>query len=255
MKSEYIGIIVKYRLLIIEFSIFTALAFVVVYLFSLKNESLLFIVLIFSIYLIVSGRISQFKFMNLEIMMKDAENKQPEVAEVSRVPPELDTMDIAKGDPNRLNNEIKPILIREAKKIKVLRITHEYKHAYQYNTLYEYLKYFTHVIFIEGSNKFSGFAIREELLEWLNKPEKQQKFINEIQEWKLNLPVRKNSYIIKGASRRQVFDRMKELDLTVLPVISLDRNYEGVIDRDSLIWQITRDLYDYAKFPPGSTGL
>jgi hypothetical protein len=78
-------VIAKNWLQIAELSFFTALAFVIVLIFGIRNESLLFIVLIFGIYLVVSGRISRFKFMELEVMVKDVESKQLELKGVDSV--------------------------------------------------------------------------------------------------------------------------------------------------------------------------
>jgi hypothetical protein len=76
-----------------------------------------------------------------------------------------------------------------------------------------------------------------------------QKFLKDISDWILNPPIRKDIYVLKGASRKQVLDRMKGLKLTVLPVVSAGLNYEGVVDKDSIMWQITTDFYNYTKKP------
>jgi len=74
MQSRLIESINVHRLLIAELSFFLAAAVVIISIFGLRNESLLFVVLIFAIYLIISGRVSQFKFVNVEIVMKDIES-------------------------------------------------------------------------------------------------------------------------------------------------------------------------------------
>ena len=61
---------------IVEISVFIVLAFVIIYLFELRNESLLFIALIFGIYLLVSGKVRQLKFMDLEVIVSEVESKQ-----------------------------------------------------------------------------------------------------------------------------------------------------------------------------------
>jgi len=57
----------------------------------------------------------------------------------------------------------------------------------------------------------------------------------------------KDIYIVKGASRKQVLDKMKKHNLSVLPIISLELNYEGVVDKESIMLQITKDFYNYSK--------
>jgi hypothetical protein len=64
---------------IVEISIFIVLAFVIVFLFDLRTESLLFVALIFGIYLLVSGRVRQFKFMDFEVVVTEVESKQLEL--------------------------------------------------------------------------------------------------------------------------------------------------------------------------------
>jgi len=57
MQSRLIESINVHRLLIAELSFFLASAVVIISIFGLRNESLLFVVLIFAIYLIISGRV------------------------------------------------------------------------------------------------------------------------------------------------------------------------------------------------------
>jgi CBS domain-containing protein len=72
-------------------------------------------------------------------------------------------------------------------------------------------------------------------------------FLNSITRWELKYPIKKDKYILKGTSRKQVLDKMKELDLSVLPVVSGDLNYEGVVDKESIMSQIIKDFYNYSK--------
>jgi hypothetical protein len=58
MQSRLIESINVHRLLIAELSFFLAGAVVIISIFGLRNESLLFVVLIFAIYLIVSGELA-----------------------------------------------------------------------------------------------------------------------------------------------------------------------------------------------------
>ena len=149
---------------IVEISVFIVLAFVIVFLFDLRAESLLFVALIFGIYLLVSGRVRQLKFMDLEVIVSEVESKQLELKGVDGMQVELDTAIFEKGGPSILENDIKPRLIREAKKIKVLRITK--KQDAHYHPMYAnaYLKYFTHVVFVDEHNLLNGFAEADELL-------------------------------------------------------------------------------------------
>jgi CBS domain-containing protein len=76
-------------------------------------------------------------------------------------------------------------------------------------------------------------------------------FVNKFNEWTLEPPIKKATeivYVREGTSRKQVLDLMDQHHLRVLPVVSsLGLKYAGVIDYDSIIWQITRDLYKHAK--------
>jgi hypothetical protein len=253
MKSRFIESINVHRLLIAELSFFLAAAVVIISIFGLRNESLLFVVLIFGIYLIISGRVSQFKFMNLEIVIRDIEIKQPELTEVGLTPHELDPQYIDKGPTDKLESQIIPKLIHEAKKVRILRIKEikdepDYpSYRYDHNAIIDYLRYFTHVVFIDNNMRLCGFATADELLKKIEQPSEGKEYVEQINKWILNDPIKKDTYIVKGASRKQVLDRMKELNLTVLPVVSGYLIYEGIVDKDSIMLQITKDFYRYAK--------
>jgi CBS domain-containing protein len=238
------------RIEIAEISIFAVSGFVIILLFGLTNESLLFVALIFGIYLIVSGRISQLKFMDFEIKLKDVENKELDLSIINdlQIVADLDVLD--KDKPIKLDEKILPKLIREAKKIKVLRLTKSNSQGYIQTALAEYLKYFTHVVFIDDEKDvLSGFVEADTILEIIkSKNDNATNFMNTINKWTLNSTIiEKNVYVIKGASRKQVLEMMKQHTKSVLPVVSLGLRYEGVIDYDSIIWQITKDFYDYTK--------
>jgi hypothetical protein len=251
---------------IVEISVFIVLAFVIVFLFELKTESLLFVALIFGIYLLVSGKVRQLKFMDLEVIVSEVESKQLELEGVDSMQAELDSEYFEKGGIEKLENDIKPKLIREAKKIKVLRITKKEDAHYDASVAFAYLQYFTHVIFIDDSNFLSGFAEANDLLAKIKPKFPQQKrlpyekiemddiaieFVNKFNQWKLEPPIKKPpeiDYVKEGTPRKQVLDIMNQHQIWVLPVVSsLGLKYAGIIDYDSIIWQITRDLYEHAK--------
>jgi CBS domain-containing protein len=247
MQSRLIESINVHRLLIAELSFFLAGAVVIISIFGLRNESLLFVVLIFAIYLIISGRVSQFKFVNVEIVMKDIESKQPELIGVGLSQTEVDPTYLEKKDEPTLDTVIKPKLIREAKKVRILVIK-DIKHPYDQEAAANYLKCFTHAVFIGNNNKFCGFATADELLKKIEPPsEEGDNFLGSITNWELKSPIKKDIYIVKGASRKQVLDKMKKHNLSVLPIISLELNYEGVVDKESIMLQITKDFYNYSR--------
>src|SRR3989442_781026 len=74
--------------IIAEALIFGGMTLGIVYYFGLKNESLLLSALIFGIYLVVSGRISEFKFMDLDVKLKNAENRPVDELTEENIPPE-----------------------------------------------------------------------------------------------------------------------------------------------------------------------
>jgi hypothetical protein len=134
---------------------------------------------------------------------------------------------------------------------------------YDVHIAYAYLKYFTHVVFIDENKLLTGFVEADYLLNIIKptnplEPLKQlqfdntaKEFVKKINDWKLDPsvinPKGKDVYVVKGASRKQVLDQMNRHKLWVLPAVSLGLHYEGVIDCDSIVWQITRDLYEHAK--------
>jgi hypothetical protein len=240
----------RHRVLLAQVSFFIVIAVVIIYVFGLRNESLLFVVLIFGIYLVFSGRVSQFKVMNVEIVIKDIGDKQSELTEFGLTQPEVDSRYLLKADPIQLDNVINQ-LIRETKNVRILVIKKIENQHYDKEAAIKYLNYFTHVVFIDDNKIFYGFAMADQLSKKLQSPSQGDKLLTDINEWKLNPPIRNDISIIKGASRKQVLDKMKELGLTVLPVVSLGNSYEGVLDKDSIMSQITRDFYNYAKNPKG----
>ena len=147
----------------------------------------------------------------------------------------------------RLHNVIVPQLIRENKKIHVLRIKKRSDNIYSGLVLYEYFKYFTYAVFLDENERFNGFAITEKLLNIINKDRGRliKKLETNINKWYLDtteFPILKDVYIVKGSSLKQVIDRMKELRLRVLPVVSTALKYEGIIDYDTVIFQITKGV-------------
>lgn len=232
---------------IIEISLFVILAIAIVLYFGLKNETLLLLVLIFGIYLVVSGRISKLKFMDFEVNMKVAEDKGLDLGALQA---EADVEYFTK-DAVPVLHEIVPKLIREAKKVKVLRLTKRYKDHYDEYALLEYLKYFTHVVFIDDSNHnmLMGFAEGDRILGILKEHDQTTNdFMNSIRNWTFSSDsIIKDGFVINTASRKEILDMMKQQVRNVLPVVSIDRTYRGVVDYDSIIWQITKDFYTYTK--------
>jgi ABC-type bacteriocin/lantibiotic exporter with double-glycine peptidase domain len=99
--------------LIAEFSFFIAVTVVIIILNGkVTNEALLLTVLIFGIYLILSGRITQFTFKDFEIKLKDTVSKPLEIltetfSEIS------ETFEQTKGTEEELESQIIPKLSKE----------------------------------------------------------------------------------------------------------------------------------------------
>jgi hypothetical protein len=155
--------------------------------------------------------------------------------------------DMPRSNLPRLHNIIVPQLIRENKKIHVLRIKKRSDNVYTGLALYEYFKYFTYAVFLDEDDRFNGFAITKKLLARIN--ENRKELINKLQtnvnNWHLDtseFPILKDEYILKGSSLKQVIHRMEELGQHVLPVISPSLKYEGIIDYDTVIFQITKGV-------------
>src|SRR2546425_9704910 len=108
--------------IIAEALIFGGMTLGIVYYFGLKNESLLLSALIFGIYLVVSGRISEFKFMDLDVKLKNAENRPVDELTEEILVDDAKFSEFDKGGTNELQVAIIPRLIRDANKLKVLKI-------------------------------------------------------------------------------------------------------------------------------------
>jgi len=249
---------------IVESIIFGGISYVIIYFYELKNESLAFAVLIFGIYLIASGRISEFKFLGFEAKMKDAENKPlgELTKEISMKSVDF-SQDIKQGV-RALELKIVPKLIREANKLKILKIVEKKdrnKKYYNPLAMYHYAKYFSHLVFVDKNEIFYGFLDAHTAMREIEKdiPEQYQgslegewvdavvedklevKFVDMINQWELKEPII-IEYIVMGATRKQVLDKMDKIGLDVLPVVSSGLKYEGFIDRDTVISQITEEL-------------
>ena len=69
-------------------------------------------------------------------------------------------------------------------------------------------------------------------------------FLNKINRWELVSPIiRKNAYVEEGVSRKYVLNKMDELGLNTIPVISSGKRYIGVTEKDIIIHGIVKDLY------------
>ncbi|HZA69240.1 MAG TPA: hypothetical protein VE548_06015 [Nitrososphaeraceae archaeon] len=85
--------------------------------------------------------------------------------------------------------------------------------------------------------KLSGFALATDLVKKLHMSDGEQ-FVEVIKKWKFNTDIsskiiRTDTYIVKGTTRKQVLKIMQNEKLDVLPVVSANLYYEGVIDRNT----------------------
>jgi hypothetical protein len=246
---------------IVEMAIFIGITIIVVAIIpvtkaEIKNESLLLAVLIFGIYLVLSGRISQLKFMDFEVQVRDVENKTPKIIDASNVEIQPDEIrsgddDVPKANIDLINEKIIPKLIKDAKTYttQVLRLIgignksdSRYKvDRYSDKVLFDYLKYVNHVVFVDYDGKLCGFSTSPEISTELSKG---SELINKINKWELDSPIiRNNAYIEEGTSRKQTFNKMNELKLDTLPVVSKGERYVGVTEKDTIIYGIVKDLY------------
>jgi hypothetical protein len=222
---------------------------------QIKNESLLLVLLIFGIYLVLSGRISQLKFMDFEVQIKDVVGKTPRIVDASSV--EIGKEEIRddslmdKESLPVLENKIKPKLIENAKAYTspILRLvgtenTSDPRHKpkrYEPYVALEYLKYFRYVLFVDYDGKFYGFSAASDISNELNKD---SNFIGKLNSWELDAPViKKNAYVEEHTTRKQVLDKMHELGLDTLPIVSEGKRYVGVTQKDIIIMGIVKDLY------------
>jgi hypothetical protein len=173
---------------IIETVIFASLAIAIVIIFSstaetfqFKTESLLLAVLIFGIYLIVSGRVTELGFMDFQIKIKDAETKPIEIEnqEASVFDIECDILDpnrtesTDKGSAiadestsetrNKTSNEFTDQQINDKidlkqkeenaeEKIKILKIWKK-RYIYKKNALLSYLRRNDYVVFLDNEER------------------------------------------------------------------------------------------------------
>lgn len=259
---------------IVTFAFFVGIIIVIVIInqfneLKIKNEILLLGLLIFGIYLIISGRITRFQFKDFEVELKDTRNKPLETL-TNAFSDKSETVEESKGGPEYLEKTIIPNMIKEIdskiptklstetynikekinekKKIRVLKL--QKGGIYHFQVLYNYLQYFNHVIFLDRE-KFSGYVAAIDLILIIG-DDKRKDLVNGINRWsryneELGDPISKEAYVVKGVSRKDVLAHMYKLGLEVLPVVLADMKYEGMIDRCKIISQINSELSEFTK--------
>ena len=116
------------------------------------------------------------------------------------------------------------------------------------------MKYFSYIVLLSKEDKLSGFMVQENIEELLKMDDIQRnQFIEDLNEWNINkYPIwpckLRDTYIVKGTSRKQVLETMKNLHLEVLPVVSGDLHYEGIIDRETIANQIYDELSELSQY-------
>ncbi|MDQ3840429.1 MAG: hypothetical protein M3297_14310 [Thermoproteota archaeon] len=280
---------------IIETIIFGAFAIIIVIIFSIyqqvpfKPESLLLAVLIFGIYLVVSGKVTELGFMDFTVKIRDAETKPTEiesqeasvfnVAVGKELTPAEDTIKATtpeasaateSGTSAEMINEEGKHQVNE--KIKILYILRDL-YIYQKGPLLDYLEGRDYVVFLEDAiilkeegqkkkpipklednrpkGRLSGFALATDLVKKLHTSDG-EKFVEVINKWDFNTDIsskiiRTDAYIVKGTTRKQVLKIMQNEKLDVLPVVSANLYYEGIIDRNTIIYQIFKDLSKFSS--------
>jgi hypothetical protein len=91
------------------------------------------------------------------------------------------------------------------------------------------------------SNHAAGIPSEEEN----RKKVKANRLADRINHWDLysdEFPILKDAYIVKDASRKQVIDRMNKLSLKAIAVVSTELKYLGIIEYDTVVSQITKDI-------------
>jgi hypothetical protein len=149
-----------------------------------------------------------------------------------------------------LEGTVKPKLIENAKLYTspILRLSGSedrsdpgYGIRYDSTILLDYLRYFSYVIFVDYGGRLHGFSNASEISNEINK---NAEFVSKINRWELDSPViRKNAYVEEHTSKKQVWSKMQELLLDILPVVSEGRRYVGVTQKDVIIMNIVKDLY------------
>ena len=153
--------------------------------------------LIFVIYLVLSGRISEFTYRDFEVKLKDVINdsfdKINDILQQSPVMSDPTTED--KSDIDTLEGKIIPKLRQMNETIdnqlnnskdKIRFRVLEIHRPGSYNTeiLYEYLQYFNYVVFLDNlnnTNRLNGFAITFDLL--LKKKDERENLVGKINKW------------------------------------------------------------------------
>jgi hypothetical protein len=268
---------------IIETVIFATLAISIVSIFTLPNlefptESLLLAVLIFGIYLVVSGKVTELGFMDFQVKLKDVETKpieienqlssvfeiEGDISEAEEMVKADKTEDQLAAEAAELESKInKKIDLKQKEKnaeekIKILKIWKKL-YNYQKNALLSYLRRNDYVVFLDNegrkdnegnpiNGKLSGFAKSIDIIKKLQTPgSESSKFVDYINNWDfLNSEtsgiIKIDTYIVRGMSRGQSLEMMNQKNFDVLPVVAANLIYVGIIDRHIIISHVIAEL-------------
>lgn len=270
---------------ILETVIFASLAIIIVIIFSSQDpqkfqfptESLLLAVLIFGIYLVVSGRVTELGFMDFQVKLRDAETKPIEnenqltsvfeiesdkTASIEMVKDIRTEAELDAELESKINNKIdlKQKEENAEEKIKILKIWKK-RYIYKKNALLSYLRRNDYVVFLDNeerkdnegnpiyiNGKLSGFAKSIDVIKKLQTSElENSKFMECIKNWDfLNSEtseiIKIDAYIVRGMSRGQSLEMMNKKNFDVLPVIAANMIYVGIIDRHTIISHVIAEL-------------
>ena len=207
-----------------------------------ESSAIFLSVMPFIVYLILSGKIQEFKGGGIEVKFKEAFEKnvrfKPEQAHY------MDYHIIGKGSRKVLSN-----VILETTRSPFTTLSLTIGQHYDYTLLRDYLKellnfdFFKYVIFIDNNSKLQGFISARVLLSHLREDQMGLQVISLIQQGGIReVEGFRKDFVKNTASNKEVLDKLEKGRITDVAVIDESNGFLGFTDRETIITQVVSDL-------------
>lgn len=203
---------------------------------TITDSSAVFLSLIpFVAYLILSGKIREFKGGGIEVKFKEAIEK-----EVNFKPERVHyigyTM-VGKGSRKALSNTILEIMKSPFAALSLTIGQH-----YDYTLLRDYLKelvqfgFFKHVLFIDNNSKLQGFMLARVLLSYLRKDQMGNQIINLMESGRIReIEGFRKDFVKNTASGREALHRLETERIVDIAVVDENNHFLGFTDREIIV--------------------
>jgi hypothetical protein len=197
----------------------------------------------FVVYLVVSGKVTEFRGGGFEIKFKEASEKE---VQFEQQPIEYDNSDIVWKEKLTALPKIKSLFSERRFMVLGMGLKNDYDHT----VLKEYLEeltrfdYFKYVVLFERERgKFEGFVSARTLLVNLEDPQRALDIVSSIKTNEPNhIPGFNEKHIQKFVSNREALRVLDETHLADIPVTDVDKRFLGFASRETIAIGVVRSL-------------